>query len=60
MQGGYNLFFLSICSKIYKQEIELKKRINPNTDEYDNGYLQGLKDAHKLALEIRHSEDYFE
>lgn len=58
MQGGYNLFFIAISNRIWKA-----KEAISYTDEdfqYNNGYLQGLKDSHELALEIRHGEDYYE
>lgn len=62
MQGGCNLFFLAISGKIEEAKKIADKSWNSqfSNPEYDNGYYQGLKDAHELALEIRHSKDYFE
>lgn len=60
MQGGYNLFFLAIGSKIEKAKKEAENSTDREDHQYNNGYYQGLVDAHWLALEIRHSKDYFE
>ena len=60
MQGGYNLFFLAIAGKIDKALKEAQDPTHREDHQYNNGYYQGLVDAHKLALEIHHSKDYFE